>query len=161
MEREMSRERQRETKRSGEGAEPRSSDRWTREPRELRSSMIGGWGWNLAMEELRRNSGARIHNPLAHKTRDPQAKPDGSGRIRVTRSFRRSDPPCPVVPAVVSGEPWPVCSNPDEDPKPLTQNPTRWPVRPERKTRFFLCVFRWIFWLNPQGIKTLWLSLIC
>jgi hypothetical protein len=41
---EMSRERQRETKRSGEGAEPRSSDRWTREPRELRSSMIGGWG---------------------------------------------------------------------------------------------------------------------
>jgi hypothetical protein len=25
-----------------EGAEPRSSDRWTREPRELRSSMIGG-----------------------------------------------------------------------------------------------------------------------
>jgi hypothetical protein len=55
-------------------------------------------------------------------------------------------------------------------PKPLTRKLDPVTRRPERKTRFFMCVFRWLFrrsrWLfrwifglNPQGIKTLWSSL--
>jgi hypothetical protein len=53
--------------------------------------------------------------------------------IRVTRYFRRSDPPCPAVFSTsFRRAPWP---------EPVTR-------RPERKTRFFLCVFRWLFLRN-------------
>jgi hypothetical protein len=153
-------------------------DSWERET-ERRRREIGKIGPDLPVGELgdagetrerrwcdfRWTRGLKPINPGAW-TRDPRAKPDGSGRTRATRIFRRFDPPCPAIPVAVSGEPLPVCSNPAEPRSPVTQNPTRWPVRPERKTRFFLCVFRrnrwlfrWIFGLNPQGIKTLWSSL--
>jgi hypothetical protein len=65
------------------------------------------------------------------------------------------DPNPPEVRSSTSGGPcsgfrWAVTcvQQPSRSPKPLTQKPDPWPVRPQRKTRFFLGLFRRLFRRN-------------
>jgi hypothetical protein len=85
-----------ERERCREGAETSSSDRWTRESRELRSSMIGGWvtparPGNPAMEEFRRTRGLK-----------PSRSPQPATQTRRIRE-NPSDPILPEVRSSMSG----------------------------------------------------------
>jgi hypothetical protein len=120
-----------------------------------REREIHGWGREQRRDETEREGESERERPRDREREDPVdswvGDPEENRRTgtRVTWSFRRSDPPCSAVPVAVSDEPR------DPEPKPVTR-------RPERKTRFFLYVFRrlfqrnqwlfrWICYENPWG----------
>jgi hypothetical protein len=127
IERERDVERDRETERSGEGESEigrEGAEPGTQGTPVTRFPADATGGSTPVVPRMRKPTNPGVW------TRDPRAKLDESRRTRVTRSFRRSDPPCPAVPVAVSGKPVTCVCNPAEPWSPVTQNPNLWPEDP-------------------------------